>query len=71
MLKHTDLKLTPWFIVDADNKKRARLNCIAHLLRQIPYKELTPVEIKLPKKQPEGSYKRPKKSSQNWVPEIY
>ena len=71
MLKHTDLKLTPWFIVDADNKKRARLNCIAHLLRLIPYKELTPVDIKLPRKQPEGSYKRPKKSSQNWVPEIY
>ena len=71
MLEHTDRKLTPWFIVDADDKKRARLNCIAHLLRQIPYKELTPVEIKLPRKQPEGSYKRPKKSSQHWVPQIY
>jgi polyphosphate kinase len=71
MLKHTDLKLTPWFIVDADDKKRARLNCIAHLLRQIPYKELTPVEIKLPHKQREGSYRRPKKSSQRWVPQIY
>jgi polyphosphate kinase 2 (PPK2 family) len=71
MLEHTDRKLTPWFIVDADDKKRARLNCIAHLLRQIPYKDLTPVEIKLPRKQRNGSYKRPKKSSQHWVPQIY
>ena len=43
MLEHTDRKNTPWHIVDADNKKRARLNCIAHLLRQIPYEDLSPV----------------------------
>jgi polyphosphate kinase len=71
MLKHTDRKLTPWFIVNADNKKRARLNCIAHLLRQIPYKDLKPVQIELPPRQPDTGYKRPKKSSQNWVPELY
>ena len=71
MLKHTDCKLAPWFIVDADNKKRARLNCIAHLLKQIPYKDLTPVEMELPPRQPDTGYKRPKKSDQHWVRERY
>ena len=71
MLEHTDRKKTPWYIVDADNKKRARLNCIAHLLGQIPYKDLVPVEVDLPMRQPDTGYKRPKKSSQRWVPKIY
>src|SRR5512138_3136504 len=71
MLKHTDKKLTPWHIVNADSKKRARLNCIAHLLRQIPYKDLRPVQIELPPRQPDDGYKRPKKSKQHWVPERY
>jgi len=71
MLKHTDRKMAPWFIVDADNKKRARLNCIAHLLKQIPYKDLTPVEMELPDRQPDTGYKRPKKSEQHWVRERY
>jgi polyphosphate kinase 2 len=71
MLEHTDLKQTPWFIVDADDKKAARLNCIAHLLRQIPYQDLRPVKIKLPEKQSDSDYKRPKKSAQRWVPKIY
>ena len=68
MLAHTDTKLSPWYMVDADNKKQARLNCIAHLLQQIPYKDLLPVEIDLPPRQLDKRYKRPKKSSQNWVP---
>jgi polyphosphate kinase 2 len=71
MLKHTDRKNAPWFIINSDNKKRARLNCIAHLLRRIPYKDLTPVEMELPPRQPDGGYKRPLKSSQHWVPELY
>jgi polyphosphate kinase 2 len=71
MLKHTDRKKTPWFIIDADDKKRARLNCIAHLLKQIPYKDLTTIELDLPPRQPDGSYKRPKKSSQRWVAQRY
>jgi polyphosphate kinase 2 len=71
MLKHTDRKITPWFIINADNKKRARLNCIAHLLKQIPYKDLTPIAMELPQRQPDTGYKRPKKSSQRWVPERY
>jgi len=71
MLKYTDKKLTPWFIVNADSKKKARLNCIAHLLRQIPYKDLTPVQMELPPRQPDDGYQRPKKSKQNWVQELY
>ena len=71
MLEHTDRKKTPWHIVDADNKKRARLNCIAHLLGQIPYKDLRPVELDLPARQPDTGYKRPRKSSQGWIPQIY
>jgi polyphosphate kinase 2 (PPK2 family) len=71
MLEHTDRKAAPWYIVDADNKKRARLNCITHLLGQIPYKDLSPVEVDLPARQPDTGYKRPKKSNQNWIPEVY
>ncbi|HYA75657.1 MAG TPA: polyphosphate kinase 2 [Burkholderiaceae bacterium] len=71
MFRHTDRKTTPWFIVDADNKKRARLNCITHLLHQIPYKDLQPVEVDLPPRQPDDGYKRPKKSTQHWVPRHY
>ena len=71
MLDRTDLDRTPWQIVDADDKKTARLNCIAHLLRQIPYQDLRPMKIKLPKKQRNSGYKRPRKSAQRWVPKIY
>jgi polyphosphate kinase 2 len=71
MLKHTDKKRTPWHIVNADNKKKARLNCIAHLLRQIPYKDLRPVQLELPPRQPDTGYVRPKKSKQRWVSEKY
>ena len=71
MLKHTDSKFAPWFDVNADVKKRARLNCIAHLLKQIPYKDLRPVEMELPARQSAAGYKRPKKSSQHWVREGY
>ncbi|TWA67635.1 polyphosphate kinase 2 [Azospirillum baldaniorum] len=71
MLEHTDKKLTPWYIVDADDKKKARLNCIHHLLQQIPYQDIAPVELDLPPRQSDDGYKRPKKSKQNWVPEVY
>jgi polyphosphate kinase 2 (PPK2 family) len=71
MLKHTDTKRSPWYLVDADNKKRARLNCIAHLLGRIPYKDLAPVKLELPPRQPDDGYERPKKSSQHWVRKVY
>ena len=71
MLAKTDTEASPWYIVDADNKKRARLNCIAHLLRQIPYKDIRPIELELPPRQPDIGYKRPRKSSQNRIPSLY
>ena len=71
MLEYTDRKKAPWFIIDADNKKRARLNCIAHLLTQVPYKDLHPIEIELPPRQEDTGYKRPKKSNQRWITQIY
>src|SRR5580692_384874 len=71
MLEYTDRKKAPWFIIDADNKKRARLNCIAHLLTRIPYKDLFPIEIELPPRQEDTGYKRPKKSSQRWISRMY
>jgi polyphosphate kinase len=71
MLSHTDRVKTPWYVVNADDKKRARLNCIAHLLQQIPYHDMTPVEIEVPPRQEDTGYKRPKKSKQRFVPEVY
>ena len=71
MLAHTDREKTPWWVVNADDKKRARLNCIAHLLKQIPYHDMSPVEIEVPPRQDDIGYKRPKKSNQRFVPEVY
>ena len=66
-----DRKPSAWNVVEADDKKRARLNCIAHLLDQIPYKHLSPVEIEVPPRQADIGYKRPRMSSQRWIPQIY
>jgi polyphosphate kinase len=71
MFAATDRKKSPWYVVNADNKKRARLNCIAHLLRQIPYENMTPVEIEVPPRQGDIGYKRPKMSSQRFVESVY
>jgi polyphosphate kinase 2 len=71
MFAHTDRKKTPWFVVNADDKKRARLNCIAHLLRQIPYRDMRPVELEVPARQEDTGYRRPKKSSQRFVKQVY
>jgi polyphosphate kinase 2 len=71
MFEYTDLKKSPWFVVNADNKKRARLNCIRHLLEQVAYRDMTPVEIEVPLRQFDEDYKRPKMSLQNFVPEVY
>lgn len=71
MFAHTDIKQAPWYVVEADDKKRARLNCISHLLSLIPYKDLTPDSIKLPPRQGSGGYVRPPISDQTFVPEEY
>ena len=71
MFAATDSKVSPWYVVNADKKKRARLNCIAHLLQQVPYENMTPIEIEVPPRQDDIGYKRPKMSSQRFVPKIY
>ncbi len=71
MFAHTDIKRAPWHVVDADDKKRARLNCIRHLLSLIPYKDLTPKPIKLPPRQHRADYARPPLSEQHFVPRFY
>jgi polyphosphate kinase 2 len=71
MFQYTDIKEARWNVVDADDKKKARLNCIHHLLSQINYKDLTPEPIKLPPRQKDTGYKRPPINSQHFIPQIY
>ena len=71
MFAHTDIKQAPWYVVNADNKKTARLNCINHLLGMIPYEDLTPEPIELPPRQDAIGYVRPPVSDQTFVPEAY
>jgi polyphosphate kinase 2 len=69
MFVHTDTSWAPWFVVEADEKRRARLNCIAHLLTQIPYADTTPKAIKIPGRQSDQGYVRPPRDSYNYVPD--
>ncbi len=69
MFAHTDIEQAPWYVVNADVKEHARLNCIKHLLSMIPYKDLTPPAIKLPPRQAVKGYVRPPITDQNFVPE--
>jgi polyphosphate kinase 2 len=71
MFAHTDIKQAPWYVVNADVKKRARLNCIKHLLSMFPYEDLTPEPIKLPPRQAAHDHVRPPLSDQTFVPEEY
>jgi polyphosphate kinase len=56
MLQYTDSKHAPWFIVRSDDKRRARLNCIAHILNTIPYKKIRRPTVKLQKRSKQGAY---------------
>lgn len=71
MFKYTDIKQAPWYVVNADNKKRARLNCISHFLSLIPYRDLTPEPMQLPPRQEDTGYVRPPITDQTFVPEKY
>jgi polyphosphate kinase 2 len=71
MFKFTDIKQAPWYVVNADDKKRARLNLIHHLLSIIPYKDLTPAPLELPPRKKSTGYVRPPISDQTFIPEIY
>ncbi len=71
MFSYTDIRQSPWFVVPADDKRRARLNCIDHLLSLIPYEDLTQKSIKLPPLKHEVAYVRPPITEQNFVPNKY
>ena len=71
MFAFTDIKQAPWYVVNADSKKRARLNVISHLLSLIPYDDLTPEAIALPPRGPDKGYVRPPMDEQTFIPEPY
>ncbi len=71
MFKYTDTKQSPWYDVEADDKKRARLNCIAHILRKIPYENIIPGEIELPPRNIKDNYIRPPMTEYTIVDEGY
>jgi polyphosphate kinase 2 len=71
MFASTDIKQAPWYVVNADVKRHARLNCIHHLLSMIPYEDLTPGPVKLPPLPKSTGYVRPPMSDQTFVPEVY
>jgi len=71
MFAHTDTKQVPWYVVNADNKKKARLNCISHVLSQIPYEHMDLKPIELPELPHYKSYVRPPMDYQTFVPDKY
>lgn len=70
MFTYTDTKQVPWYVVDADIKKHARINCISHFLSLIPYEETKYEKIELPPKQENTNYIRPPFDEQTWVPNV-
>ncbi len=71
MFAHTDIKQAPWYVVDADDKRRARLNCIHHLLSLIPHKDVISAPMELPPRQKDGGYVRPPMKDQTFIPEVF
>jgi polyphosphate kinase 2 (PPK2 family) len=69
MFVHTDIAEAPWYVVAADDKRSARLNCIAHLLSKVPYQEKPLPEIKIPKRQSDEGYVRPPLNMYTYVPD--
>ncbi len=71
MFAYTDTKISPWYMVDADDKKSARLNCIHHLLSLIPYQILEQPPLELPKRKENKGYVRPPLEEMTYVPKVY
>jgi polyphosphate kinase 2 len=71
MLKFSDIDAAPWWMIPADDKRRARLNCIAHLLSTLPYEDVMPDPPSLPPRDESHHYERPPIEAQNFVPIVY
>ena len=71
MFQYTDIKECPWYVVESDDKKRARLNCITHLLSLMPYKDHTRPKPQLPSRPMKSTYIRPPYQDQTIVPRVY
>ncbi len=71
MFARTDTPLSPWWVVEADDKRRARLNTITHLLSSIPYEYTPPAPLTLPPRQNDDGYVRPPRETQRFVPAVY
>jgi polyphosphate kinase 2 len=71
MFRHTDTDDSPWWVVESDDKRRAHLNCITHLLSQVPYEDLPEQRLELPLRQSDNGYVRPPRSSQRYVPTVW
>jgi polyphosphate kinase len=71
MFARTDTELSPWWVVEADNKRRARLNTISHLLSSIPYEYEPKPPLELPERQDDADYVRPPRETQRFVPQAY
>jgi polyphosphate kinase len=71
MFAHTDIDLSPWWVVQADDKRRARLNTITHLLASIPYEYQAPAPMALPPRQSDEGYERPPLETQRFVPDVF
>ncbi len=69
MFVHTDIPEAPWYVVDSEDKRRARINLIAHLLSTIPYDPVQPAPLQLPPRPPSRGYQRPPPETQNIVPD--
>ena len=71
MFAHTNIPEAPWFTVEADDKRRARLNCLRHVLSKVPWEDMTPPGIDLPPRPEQGDYIRPPINEQFFVPNAY
>lgn len=71
MFDYTDIKQAPWYVVPSDDKKRARLNCIRHILSSIPYEDITPPPLELPPRVKSAGYIRPPFEEQTFVTDYY
>jgi polyphosphate kinase len=69
MMVHTDIPEAPWYVVPADDKRRARINCIAHILSQIPWEPRKELKVELPPRQSDDGYVRPPRDIYTYVPD--